>query len=270
MPGKPRQKIVNSKEIMKMLYAESFHKDLPKKVGNAAFSFLFKKNLFRTFRNGHIGLHWSDEVTRGFFPDAARRIHDYLKKLNIPGRHSHQLFHLLIIRHPEHQFNLESAGAEDIENYIDAVQEELERLDFYDEEIYQEFGDDLKDECKTILKYSKSRLIEIIKECHNTISSKPNQQDEIDQPPVPSKLSIDKINFTATYEGVTHPLTEGQMNILIKLINAKGGYIPSNTLKTFKDSSERPDRIINRLPTPLRELIEGKPGAGFHLILPVE
>ncbi|TAH37722.1 MAG: helix-turn-helix domain-containing protein [Planctomycetota bacterium] len=91
-----------------------------------------------------------------------------------------------------------------------------------------------------------------------------------DPKPNPRSLRISDDGGVAILGSEHHPITPEQARILRHLLNAKGGFVPSDELKAWKDSHERPDRIIDRLPRPIHDLIEARRGAGYRLRMPVE
>jgi len=88
--------------------------------------------------------------------------------------------------------------------------------------------------------------------------------------PVSPPLTIDVANAVAHFKGQKHTLSPKQACLLQRLLDAKGGWVSGTELKEFPDSSERPDRWIGGLPEPIKHLIEGKTGAGYRLVIPVE
>jgi hypothetical protein len=95
--------------------------------------------------------------------------------------------------------------------------------------------------------------------CLGQASSPPDAQEY---------LRIDRENETATWRGTTHALSPSAMRILCRLRDADGGFVPAKWLKGSRGSDERPDRIIARMPEPIRALIESKPGSGTRLTVP--
>jgi len=77
------------------------------------------------------------------------------------------------------------------------------------------------------------------------------------------RLRVD--NDVAILDGTPHSLTADQAKCLKLLIEAEGNWVSSGEMKTTKESKERPDRIIGRLPDPIRALIESQTGKGFRL-----
>jgi len=85
----------------------------------------------------------------------------------------------------------------------------------------------------------------------------------------PHILTIDHEHKTATLDGETYPITETQALILQRLLDAERGRVTGEELNEMGLSIARPDRIIKRLPAPIRELITATrgPGGGSSLIL---
>ena len=71
----------------------------------------------------------------------------------------------------------------------------------------------------------------------------------------------------AILDGTPHPITIDQEAILRKLVDASGLWVSSTQLKTSKNSGERPDRIIARMPPAIRSVITSQRGAGFRITL---
>ena len=70
---------------------------------------------------------------------------------------------------------------------------------------------------------------------------------------------------TVTYRGKTYPLTEDQAHVLRCLIEARGAWVPGKSMKLSPQTGERPDKIVKRLPAPIRARIESKRGVGSRL-----
>jgi hypothetical protein len=71
---------------------------------------------------------------------------------------------------------------------------------------------------------------------------------------------------TVSVDGAIEPLSGDQARIVKLLIQARGGWVVGEKMKTQPGSEERPDRIIKRLPDRLRVRIEGKRGLGYRLL----
>jgi len=80
-----------------------------------------------------------------------------------------------------------------------------------------------------------------------------------------SILRVDVDRTTVYFPNKSYGVTERQAQIVQKLLEARGGWLNSTDLKVFKDSCERPDRVIKALPEPVRGLIESKVGMGFRI-----
>lgn len=110
---------------------------------------------------------------------------------------------------------------------------------------------------------SGPKLSKIPKEANASTSKR-----DMTNPASPFPLEIDQENGQATYNGKAYSITPDQARILQKLIDANGEFIPLQSLKVDPKSSERPDRILSRLPKPLRDFVEKKPGAGTRIKVP--
>jgi hypothetical protein len=88
--------------------------------------------------------------------------------------------------------------------------------------------------------------------------------------PAPPRLGVDVKSSVIHLDGHHHPVSDKQARAVQYLLDARGGWVSSTTMKDFPDSDQRPDRWIRGLPAPVLALIEGKTGAGYRLTIPVE
>ena len=82
--------------------------------------------------------------------------------------------------------------------------------------------------------------------------------------------TVNKQNNTISFKGEIYPVTEDQLRVFEAILNKEGGIISANELKMYSKSDERPDRIIQRLPNPLKDFILAKPGRGGGYYLKTE
>jgi hypothetical protein len=83
-------------------------------------------------------------------------------------------------------------------------------------------------------------------------------------------IAVDLERNRVRLGGTFYAVTERQAAIVQALLRAGGGLVPGPELKKYPGSSERPDRIIQRLPPEVRECIKGESGKGYRLVVPVE
>jgi hypothetical protein len=83
-------------------------------------------------------------------------------------------------------------------------------------------------------------------------------------------IEVDLERGTVSLRGHSVAVTPHQARIFKRLLDAKGGWVSGNDLKQYRDSSERPDRIIKKLPKEVRSLIDSRRGTGYCLRTLVE
>jgi hypothetical protein len=76
-------------------------------------------------------------------------------------------------------------------------------------------------------------------------------------------LTIDKDRLEVSYKNKTFPITERQVEFLEQLAKKPGVWIPGSELK--KSYGERLDKVKNKLPEPILELIESHTRNGYRL-----
>jgi len=80
-------------------------------------------------------------------------------------------------------------------------------------------------------------------------------------------LSLDPTRNVVRYDGVEYALTVTQFRLISRIVRARPGWVSGPELKGNAASDERPDRVVRRLPTELRDLLEisGTGGSGYRL-----
>lgn len=81
------------------------------------------------------------------------------------------------------------------------------------------------------------------------------------------RLSINEAGDVATLDGEDFPVHHDAGRCLKMLLEKRGHFIASNSLKAVPNSRERPDRIIKKLPPQIRGVVESKAGKGIRITI---
>jgi DNA-binding response OmpR family regulator len=108
-------------------------------------------------------------------------------------------------------------------------------------------------------------MFDKVKEKLNTSQSATDKAQDVSTSPI-MPIPLDEPRFLAYADGKWHKVTPKTMFILKMLNSNPGQAFTGEELKEFKGSDERPDRIIQRLPKPIRKRITNTPQHGYHLI----
>jgi len=79
-------------------------------------------------------------------------------------------------------------------------------------------------------------------------------------------LTVDRERSEATYRDKTYPITLRQLDLLEVLCKQPGAWVSGSQIKRHYD--ERLDKVKNKLPAPIRKLIESHTVNGYRLNLP--
>ena len=86
--------------------------------------------------------------------------------------------------------------------------------------------------------------------------------------PAADWMTFDAPNLTATFSGETFPLSEQAFEILRVYYNHSSGWVGTHDLRREGVEVGNVSRIVHRMQTKIRELIETSPGKGHRLLKP--
>jgi hypothetical protein len=81
-------------------------------------------------------------------------------------------------------------------------------------------------------------------------------------------IKVDTTANVVYLAGTPHSITVAQATFVSKVVGGKGQYVSGTDMKLDRNSYERHDRMLRRLPKALKDVIESKPGTGYRLRYP--
>jgi len=81
------------------------------------------------------------------------------------------------------------------------------------------------------------------------------------------RLTVNAAGDIATLDGEPFKITPSAGRCLVLLLEARGRWVAGKKMKSNRKSGERPDKIINALPAPIRAVIVGVAGSGYRLTI---